>query len=171
MHNLGGLIVVMIVLAFAASLVKDGPRRGAIKVQAKPLMTPREVAFWRLLCVAAEPFHVAPQVAMGALLSVPGGAGSRGARNRFDRKIVDFVLLNDGGTVQLLIELDDRMHRADRDAARDRLTASAGYRTLRIQGVVARDLHLLRAEIAGALGTAPSWSPPMFDATRRRQRL
>lgn len=92
---------------------------------------------------------------MGALLARP------------DRRIVDFVLVDDDGTVRLLVELDDRLHNRRRDAARDRDTAAAGYRTLRVEGVIGRDAALLTAAIDDALGRPRRWMPPALQPSRR----
>ncbi len=135
-------------------------------IKRKLLMTDREVKFWRLLRHAAASHHVAPQVAMGALITHTPWSGIRSlyaVRSRFDRKIVDFVLVDDAGKVRLLVELDDRTHDVAKDAARDAMTARAGYRTLRVNGVVARDPYLLKAAVDGALGLEPVWSPPVFN--------
>ena len=158
-------VIVLLVVGIGVVPFLRGGVGGVPRLQARPLLTDREVQFWRLLRRAADPLQVAPQVAMGALLNVEGAAhdGAGGLRNRFDRKIVDFVLVDDDARVRLLVELDDRLHRRDRDAARDRMTARAGYRTLRISGVVARDFHLLRAAVDGALGNPVVWTPPEFN--------
>ena len=158
-------IVVLIGLGYACSPQITGGHRGS-SITLRALLTEREVVFWHLLRRTAAPLHVMPQVAMGALLRTD----SRTTRNRFDRKIVDFVLLDDAGCVRLLIELDDRMHDAGRDAERDAMTAQAGYRTLRINGVAARDLHMLTAAVDDALGCAPRWSPPEFSPAISRHR-
>ncbi len=143
------LIVVVAVLgAFSGKL------GGATSFRARALMTPAEVAFWRVLCEVVSPWHIAPQVSMGALLTTTGSSdrsGHQSARNKFDRKIVDFVLLDDNGQVRLLIELDDRTHVGERDAARDRMTATAGYKTLRVTGRLKRDSEALRTAVRAAL--------------------
>lgn len=54
-------------------------------------------------------------------------------RNRFSQKIVDFVIEDRAtGGILALVELDDRSHDALRDRQRDAMTASAGYRTIRL---------------------------------------
>lgn len=54
-------------------------------------------------------------------------------RNRFSSKRVDYVVEDRAsGKVVMLIELDDRYHRPDQDARRDRMMAAAGYATLRL---------------------------------------
>jgi|GEM_PF-3130287 len=102
---------------------------------------------------------------MAAIVTDTGRSrGSRYAvRSRFDRKMIDYVLVDDAGKVRLLVELDDRTHDAARDAARDAMTARAGYVTLRVNGVVARDAYLLKGAINGALGIEPVWMPPTFN--------
>jgi hypothetical protein len=55
-------------------------------------------------------------------------------RNRFDRKIADFVVCECGTlNVVALIELDDRSHVAAADRQRDSITKTAGYHTFRFQ--------------------------------------
>ena len=170
MSNLMFLLLIVI----AAAVLLGGPvSRRLPRVAAKPLMTGNEIRFWRLLRPAAAPMHVAPQVSMGALLKVAGSADRRdwrSARNRFDRKVVDFALVDEEGRVQLLVELDDRMHDHARDRQRDLMTAQAGYRTLRVQGIVARDATLLREAVDGALGRTSAWEPPTVDPARYRGR-
>lgn len=127
------------------------------KLKAKALMTPAELAFYRRLRSSADPLNIAPQVAMAAVLTTAGGSDRgqrRGARNRFDRKIIDFVLFDNDGAVQLLIELDDSTHQLAKDADRDRLTLSAGHKTLRLRGSQARDIDEIRMAIAAAISSS-----------------
>lgn len=154
LHYLGPLLVALFALALLSRLI--GPsRNGEANVVARNLMPPREIEFWRVLRQAAGPLHVAPQVAMNALLNAAPGMDRKRTlvtRNRFDRKVVDFVLVDDWGGVRLLIELNDRTHVGDRDAKRDRMTARARYATLRVSGREARDAGLLTLAIAEKLG-------------------
>jgi very-short-patch-repair endonuclease len=80
--------------------------------------------------------RVHAQVAMGALVKAKTGlskAQHAAVRNRFNQKIVDFVLEDRStGNVVALVELDDRTHDAAKDSRRDALTLAAGYRTVRI---------------------------------------
>lgn len=90
---------------------------------ARPLLTPRESAMFMALEEVLPMFQIYPQVAMGALLAPPRRIGWRvtpADRNIFSQKIVDFVIFDQSiGRVVALVELDDRTHRADRDALRD----------------------------------------------------
>jgi very-short-patch-repair endonuclease len=64
--------------------------------------------------------------------AVKGGtADYLSIRGRYSQKVVDFVLLDGAFEVVALVELDDRTHRLEKDAARDAMTAEAGYVTLR----------------------------------------
>lgn len=139
------LFVFFIVVTFMIIALK-GKSKKRVVFKKSAIMTKSELEFWRVLVPAAAPLHVGPQVAMGALLKTVSGlekAESTSARNSFDRKRVDFVLFDDTGLVQLIVELDDSSHRSAKDALRDAMTDSAGYCTLR--------LHRRDAPNAGAL--------------------
>ena len=156
LHYVGSLMPVIILVGFALVVLNalGNNRGGRVQYRAKAIMTPTEIAFWHILRQVAAPWHIAPQVSMGALLYARGGYGQserRGARNRFSQKMIEFVLLDEDGSVRLLIELDDRTHRQARDAARDQMTASAGYKTLRVTGRLKTDRMTLRLAIENAL--------------------
>lgn len=76
---------------------------------------------------------VSAQVSFGALLA----AKSRATRNRFDRKIADFVICDHAYQVLAVVELDDASHRSktSADSARDLLLTQAGYRVLRYPNI------------------------------------
>lgn len=156
MQNFSGLLillVVAVVLLGIIGLIVNG-RQAAPKFRAKALMTPTELAFYRLLREAALPLNVAPQVAMGAIVRTVSGldrSESQGARNKFSQKMIDFVLFDDDGVIKLLVEHDDRTHKADKDAGRDSITGSAGYTTLRMRGAETRSVDAIREAIAARL--------------------
>jgi len=70
---------------------------------------------------------------MGALLN----SKDFGTRQTFNRKIVDFVILDTKLDVRLIIELDDSSHKykREKDKKRDQMLQSAGYRTIRLSYV------------------------------------
>ena len=70
---------------------------------------------------------------------------------------MDFVLFDDAGVAQLIVELDDSTHKAEKDSARDKLTAGAGYETLRVRMREAKDVITLSAMIKAKL--APKVTP------------
>lgn len=155
------MLVALLFLVGAAVLLKAGGKK-QVHVQRKDLMTKNELAFWRLLVPAVAPLHVGPQVAMSALVTTANGLNQSArttARNSFDRKCVDFVLFDDAGVVQLVVELDDATHNADRDGARDRMTEQAGYRTLRVRRREVASSDALAAMIRTKLAPVPSEQP------------
>lgn len=113
----------------------------AAQVQVKQyLLSAAEASFYRVLRGAvggrAEIFV---QIPLGHLLIVSGQSNSArtSARNRFDRKTVDFLLCDPQGLRPLLaIELDDSTHthpkRQSRDSQVDGLLAAAGLPLLRL---------------------------------------
>lgn len=69
-------------------------------------------------------------------------------RSRFDRKIVD-ILVVDSRTfdVVAIVELDDRTHDGKKDQARDNTTRAAGYRPVRFQVRRKPDTTEIRREL------------------------
>lgn len=127
-----GIAVILVVIAIALG----GFGLGLPNVRSKPLMTDRERAALQIIERVLPHARIYVQVSMGALLQPARGTSQRdylSVRNRFSQKIVDFVVEDRGsGEILALVELDDRSHNAIRDVMRDRMTASAGYRTIRL---------------------------------------
>jgi hypothetical protein len=159
-HLLTSLLVVagFVVLAW---LKRSGGRPAGLAPVAKPFMTRREQAALAALEQVLPMYRIHAQVAMGALLRVPSVPGRRVTPadwNPFARKIVDFVVEDPTtGRVIALLEVDDASHNAVKDRERDRMTARAGYRTLRIPAgakptirVVGRVVGRLRPDAAAA---------------------
>jgi very-short-patch-repair endonuclease len=92
---------------------------------------------------------VLAQVAFSALIT----SKDRATRNRFDRKVADFVICTKAFQVAAVIELDDSSHRGRevQDSKRDRLLESAGYRVLRYKTIP--DIDKLRIDVAGTAQT------------------
>lgn len=105
----------------------------------KRLMTDHEKAFFPKLEKAASRlggYRVFPQVAMAAVIDTHRDltkSARLATRNTFDRKIIDFVIVDENMHVVMIVELDDRTHRRDKDARRDLITAGAGYATVRLR--------------------------------------
>lgn len=106
----------------------------------KELMTPAETRFYGLLKEAFPLYDVSAQVGMSALIDAKvgqaSGAVKHALRAKFSQKRLDFVLVNrETGKCALVVELDDKTHDAAsakaRDAERDRLLRTVGYKVLR----------------------------------------
>lgn len=95
------------------------------------------------------------QVSMGALISPERFLDRNVAQwthRLYSQKIVDYVLQDRrGGEIVALVELDDATHRRRRDQARDFLTESAGYRTIRLSASERPTLDSVRTTISHAL--------------------
>lgn len=156
----GALCVLIMIAALVAVLLRTRSSSGPI--EPRPVMTQAELAFYRRLTPVLERIggvDVFAQVSMGAIMEVSRSmeqSQRRALRNRFDRKVVDFVVTDEQSNVLLLIELDDRTHDADRDGARDQMTRSAGYPTLRIRGRAARDGAEIERLVRTHLSSRPS---------------
>lgn len=117
---------------------------------AKPILTDNELGFYHTLCAAFadDGIVVLPQIAMNAFIKPgPGETGKRyaAARATFAQKHVDFLLCAaDTLEIIAIVELDDRTHSLERDLARDAITRSAGYPTLRFHSRRKPDIDELR---------------------------
>ena len=96
---------------------------------AKRLMTAYECKMYLRLKQAFPEYHILSQVAFSALIT----SDQLKIRNQFNRKVTDFVLLDEQLAVVMIIELDDRSHigKEQIDAERDAMLNEAGYRVLR----------------------------------------
>ncbi|QNE07191.1 DUF2726 domain-containing protein (plasmid) [Croceicoccus marinus] len=143
-----GLVALAVVLAAA----KGGKGAGAFQVEPRRLMTERERHVIGMIEAAVPACRVHAQVSMGALMNAKRGLDRKrrtAIRNRFDRKIVDYVIEHrETGDVVALVELDDRTHNASKDEARDRLTADAGYTTIRLPAGKGVTHELVRERLA-----------------------
>lgn len=130
------LIILFVVATFVVIMIFKKSRRDAL-YQAKKLLTGNELEFYIRLRRALPGSIIMAQVSMGALLEVSARIKDQrtrlSLRSKFSQKIIDFVVCDSKMNVLVLIELDDKTHRSDLDAARDKITADAGYKTLRFQ--------------------------------------
>ena len=131
--------------------------KGSPEFKAKPFLTPNELEFLGRLEAAVPEYRFHAQVAMGALLDP---AVSRKdaqeyfrVRGMIAQKIVDFVAQSrKDGRIKTIIELDDRTHDSEKDAKRDAMLASAGFRTIRWNSKTKPDIAAIRAQLVPALG-------------------
>lgn len=126
---------------FLAGLVLLGrpqKRERPWRVKPRALLTENELGFYQDLEAALPEFRILAQVSMGAIMepdlsledaSEPGRFLS--VRGRFAQKVIDFVVVDEAFQIVALVELDDCTHDPVKDAERDRVTAMAGYLTIR----------------------------------------
>ncbi|GHH25762.1 hypothetical protein GCM10008023_39530 [Sphingomonas glacialis] len=150
-----------VVFAFLFVLAAIGQALAHIpRVRAKPLLTECERATRAIIERVLPHARVHVQVSMGALIQAKGGFGRGDAMRtckKFSQKIVDFVIEDlVSGAILALVELDDRSHEILRDRLRDKITASAGYRTIHLpagrvgHANIAARLKFLKPKIATA---------------------
>ncbi|MBE3023642.1 DUF2726 domain-containing protein [Janthinobacterium sp. GW458P] len=148
------IIIAALVLLYVMRAKRQTARsRAPLRLHRKPVMTAREQQMYHLLQTALPECTVLAQVAFSALVTALG----RTNRNRFDRKVADFVLCSQQLNVIAIIELDDSSHagRERQDQERDAMLRLAGYVTLRYanfptQQALRADIEQLLTQQAGA---------------------
>lgn len=97
------------------------------------IMTENEREFYGRLLAACPDCQIWPQVPILALVRPDAKEGSRAfwtAFRRISNTRVDWAIVRDMD-VLAIVELDDRSHDARKDAERDRILKSCGYRVIR----------------------------------------
>jgi hypothetical protein len=126
-------LAIVLGIAFLSVLFSNKPDSW----KAKRLLTKNEEEFFGRLIEALPDFYVFPQVAFRAFLRPGETSSSSKAYMRqsgfIGGKHCDFLICNKALDIIAIIELDDRTHIAEKDAARDAMTASAGYPTIRYE--------------------------------------
>lgn len=89
-------------------------------------------------------YHVLAQVAFSALIT----SNDYKIRSQFNRKVTDFVVLNDKMEVMAIIELDDPTHleKVEEDRIRDQMLTEARYLVKRYTNIptvrqLQKDIH------------------------------
>lgn len=151
MSQLQFFVVAIAVIFIVTSLVSEKRKKLArpLTLKRKQLLTNREQQMFSVLSSALPECFVLAQVSFSALVTAEGWQ----SRNRFNRKVADFVLCSKQMNVIAVIELDDRSHigREHQDRERDAMLRQAGYTTIRYHSIppteiVRRDIeNLLRS--------------------------
>ena len=136
--GLFGAIVLVLFLLFS-------PKEKAHRYLARPVLTNYEGGMYLRLKQAFPECHVFAQVAFSALMT----SEQLSTRSQFNRKVTDFVLLDDQFNVMAIIELDDPTHldKAEEDAFRDYMFNEAGYLVYRYTDIPSA--RQLRRDILG----------------------
>ena len=114
------------------------------KFFARPVITNFETQMFIRLKQSFPNYHVLAQVAFSALIT----SNDYKIRSQFNRKVTDFVVLNDKMEVIAIIELDDPTHleKAEEDRIRDQMLTEAGYLVKRYTNIptvrqLQKDIH------------------------------
>lgn len=124
------LILLAILLTSLGLYLLFSPKNNKRKpITGKKLLTERESQMFFRLKESVPEHIIFAQVSFNALMTAEGFY----TRNLFNRKMVDFVVLNQKLQVIAVIELDDSSHdgREHIDAERDMMLIEAGYSILR----------------------------------------
>ena len=137
------LFIVLCVMLFAA--VSYYKRKTQKKYFARKIMTAYEQKLFTKLKVALPQYHILSQVAFSALITNQNYK----IRSQFNRKVTDFVVINDDGDVIAIIELDDSTHldKVDEDKFRDLMLTQAGYKVVRFTKIPT--LQEIRQRVSG----------------------
>lgn len=139
------LICLIILIVLAIKLIQlsrnsrdtsVSPQKSRQRYVGRPIMTNAERRAQAILAELLPDCRIYPQVAMAAIIA-PEPSNDFIERQRirgtFSQKYIDFVIEDKRtGTLIALVELDDHTHNSAKDAARDAITAEAGYQTIRL---------------------------------------
>lgn len=151
------LVGFLVVLCLLALLSRLWVKKPSIPVRSRAILTRAEIAFYERLLRAIERIggvDVFPQVCMSAIIETTPGLDARermAVRSKFNRKYVDFTIVDAATRPLLIVELDDVTHEWDKDAQRDAITAAAGVPTLRMRGSAARDEYEIERRVRSFL--------------------
>lgn len=143
---LAGITVLGIVLVLVLFLTRKPRYRRAT------IMTENEREFYGRLLAACPDCQIWPQVPILALVRPDAKEGSRAfwmAFKRISNTRVDWVIVQDM-EVLAIVELDDRSHDARKDAQRDRVLKSCGYRVVRFNSSRRPDTRQIHEAIFAA---------------------
>ncbi len=139
-------LLVFAAMAKAGKTKQKLAKLGELKnIKSRLPLTPFEQRMYFALKAALPEHHVLAQVAFSALVTT----SDRQTRNRFDRKVADFIICDPLLRPIAVIELDDSSHagREAQDADRDAMLSKAGYKTVRYASIPSLDK--IKEDIAG----------------------
>jgi len=145
---LGALILVAILAVVVVVAGGKGNRKTAANYVRRAVLSANEADFFYRLIRANGDGYVFAQVALSALIepATKEKKARASAFNRIARKRVDYAIYTDKLELLCVVELDDRTHKASRDAERDAMLASAGIQTVRWQSKSKPDVADIRAQ-------------------------
>lgn len=175
------VVVFLVILLAVAVILRRMPRaqRADEYERIEALFSPAEVAFLRALDAAVgDRYRVFAKVRLTDLVRPRPGLTKKAwqtARNRIDRKHVDYVLCNaENLSPFCAIELDDSSHkrqsRRERDAQVDRILKECGLPLVRVAAQRSYDITILRRAVltglAGPITNEPSSATTIISGPR-----
>jgi hypothetical protein len=131
------LLALFFLALVVVAVIKWAPKKYYYRFNKHPILTPNELRFFNQLRRAVPDYYVFPQISMGALLAPAYHRADQRhlyAFRSIAQKRADFVICAATDlAVRCIVELDDSTHNATHDRERDRITAGAGYQTIRIR--------------------------------------
>ena len=127
-----GLVVFAVLVLL---LVTAKPRTNTSEFYGtKPLSEIEQIAYWRLVEACGTDKIILAQVAFSSFIRTKGGDHKGRASNfgKARQKVADFVICNKDFSIFAIVEIDDKTHIKVKDEARDRITAAAGFKTIRV---------------------------------------
>ncbi len=138
--------IVLAMVGFAIQFIKErsngttDKKAEVLPIEKKPFVfdAMSELALYRqLLETFSDQYYVFPQMSYGRIIQIKNGA-DKWERNRFDKKIADFVLCDkERAIAKLIIELDGSSHNStkkiDRDSQVDTMMAKIGLPILHLK--------------------------------------
>lgn len=114
-------------------------------IRSKHIMTNHEKTMFIEITRCLPECYVFPQVSFNSLITTKAWA----TRNKFNRKVADFVITNNKFNVLAVIELDDSSHKGkeQKDIDRDKMLKEGGYKVLRYSVMPPKDK--LRRDVVG----------------------
>ena len=136
-------VIVIAVIAFIVIIKNNQPKNiegkdnNRTPIKSSYLMTEHEKTMFKELRQAIPEYYIFPQVSLGAILWTKGQA----TRNKFNRKIADYVITDQNFNILAVIELDDKSHQGkeQQDAERDSMLKEAGYKVLRYPNMPSKE--------------------------------
>ncbi|WP_205669578.1 DUF2726 domain-containing protein [Acinetobacter sp. MB5] len=123
------IVLVLVIGVVLGAFKKQGNQKERTPIKGKRILTMNEQPTFLRLKEALPDHIVLAQVAFSAFMTAKGYS----TRSLFNRKIADFVVLDQHFNIVAIVELDDSSHKGNeaQDANRDALIAEAGYEVIR----------------------------------------
>lgn len=170
MFAIVGIFLIAIMVLAILSVLKKGEskNRNAKRnpIKGKRIITMNEQPTFMKLKEALPEHIILAQVAFSAFMTAQGYA----ARNLFNRKVADFVVLDKAFNIVAIVELDDSSHKGKEkfDAERDALIHEAGFKVIRYKRTpelvqIHRDFNITSSSLAQVL-IEPDLTKTKLDA-------